>query len=127
MRGTLHLATARDFAAMLARSCGRWASHPRPSIPQSPFRSGGWRGLDPLTELMTAGRTWLEETAADSRAAGGPAIAERWPDQWTRPSLAYALTPTCCRSVQVTPRGLWRREREPLSLHHRSGRGSGAR
>ena len=101
MRGTLHLATARDFVAIwpLMRPVLDRVLHS-----QSPF-GRRMEGLDP-DELMAAGRTWLEERPR-TRAQLAPLIAERWPDH-DAASLAYALT-YLLPLVQVTPRGLWRR------------------
>jgi len=101
MRGTLHLATDRDFLALwsLMRPVLERVLHS-----QSPF---GRRiaGIDPL-ELMAVGRRYLEERPL-TRAQLAPLVAQQWPDR-DGGSLAYALT-YLLALVQVTPRGLWRR------------------
>jgi hypothetical protein len=101
LRGTLHSVTARDALAL--------RSLIQPAIEKVAF------GSSPLRTLVRAGvtldeavqfMTTLLEESPKTRAELVKAIAERWPDA-DADSLGYAMyvIPT----VQVTPRGLWRR------------------
>jgi N-acyl-L-homoserine lactone synthetase len=100
LRGTLHLVTARDAVRLRATV--------HPAI------EGVIRGSSPLrtavgsvdtAELATALRGWLDERPR-TRAELRREIAARWPGA-DDDALAFAMymLPT----VQVTPRGLWRR------------------
>ncbi len=100
LRGTLHLVTARDAIGLRALV--------QPGIERvirgsSPFRNAV--GSVDTDELLVAVRGWLEERPR-TRAEVVKEIAARWPKA-DADSLGYAmyLLPT----VQVTPRGLWRR------------------
>jgi hypothetical protein len=100
LRGTLHLVTARDAIGLRALV--------QPGIERvirgsSPFRTAG-ESLD-TDELLAALRGWLDERPR-TRAELVKEIAVRW-STVDADSLGYAmyLLPT----VQVTPRGLWRR------------------
>ena len=100
LRGTLHLVTARDAI--------RLRSTVQPAIEavihgSSPLRTAADR-VD-MASLSSALRAWLEERPR-TRAELGREIGARWPDA-DADALAFAMyeLPT----VQVTPRGLWRR------------------
>jgi hypothetical protein len=100
LRGTLHLVTARDAIGLRALV--------QPAIEgvihgSSPLRTAV--GSVDMDELVTSLRAWLEERPR-RRAELVKEIAARWPDA-DADALGYAMyaVPT----VQVTPRGLWRR------------------
>jgi hypothetical protein len=100
LRGTLHLVTARDATGLREMV--------QPGIEgvilgSSPLRTAV--GSVDTDELLTALRGWLEERPR-KRSELVREIAARWPDV-DADALGYAmyLLPT----VQVTPRGLWRR------------------
>jgi hypothetical protein len=100
LRGTLHLVAARDAIGLRALV--------QPGIEgvlygSSPLRTAV--GIVDMDELTAAVRAWLEERPR-KRSELVREIAVRWPDADADP-LAFAmyLLPT----VQVTPRGLWRR------------------
>jgi DNA glycosylase AlkZ-like len=100
LRGTLHLVTARDAIGLRALV--------QPAIEgviygSSPLRTAVGR-VD-MDELFTALRAWLEERPR-TRAELVKEIAARWPDA-DADSLGYAMY--ALPTVQVTPRGLWRR------------------
>ncbi len=99
MRVTLHLVTARDYAALrpvmapvLER--GLWIG--------SPFGKGV-KGID-VDALVAAGRAMLE-LGPKTRAELGPLLAEHWPERNPQ-DLAYAFT-LLTPLVQATPRGIW--------------------
>jgi hypothetical protein len=100
LRGTLHLVTARDAIGLRALV--------QPAVDREVYGSTPRRkatdSVD-MDELFTAIRSWLEERPR-RRAELVKEIAARWPDADAE-SLGYAMygLPT----VQVTPRGLWRR------------------
>jgi hypothetical protein len=100
LRGTLHLVTARDAIGLRALV--------QPGIEgvilgSSPLRTA-YRDVD-MDELLPALRGWLEERPR-KRSELVREIGERWPDADADPlGFAMYLLPT----VQVTPRGLWRR------------------
>jgi Winged helix DNA-binding domain len=104
MRGTLHLAMARDFLAL------------RPlflPVSERGLMSGFRRALDgvDLGELLSAARE-LVEAEPMGAAALGRALAPRFPDCEPR-VLGYAagfLLPM----VQLPPRGVWRDRRRPV-------------
>jgi hypothetical protein len=100
LRGTLHLVTARDAVGLRALV--------QPAIEgvirgSSPLRNAT-AAVDP-DDLSAALRGWLEERPR-SRSELVREIAARWPEA-AADELGFAmyLLPT----VQVTPRGLWRR------------------
>lgn len=100
LRGTLHLVTARDAIRLRAVV--------QPGIERVIYGSSPLRkaiGSVDMDELFAALRAWLEE-GPRRRAELVKEIAARWPDA-DADSLGYAMykLPT----VQVTPRGLWRR------------------
>jgi hypothetical protein len=104
MRGTLHLATARDalalwpvMAPVMARS---WVS--------SPF-SKQLRGVD-VEQVVAAGRALLED-APRTTSALSKLLHERWPDR-DATSLGYAVR-FLLAVVQIPPRGLWGRTGQP--------------
>ena len=106
MRTTLHLVTADDaislrplFAPVLARTLQS----------QRQFRLG-LEGLD-LDELAAFGARHL---GAEPMSASQlrPMLAERWPDR--DPSVLMAGIRYLLPLVQVPPRGLWRRSRQPI-------------
>jgi hypothetical protein len=98
MRRTLHLVTARDYAALrpvLQEMVER-------GFAQSPF-APRLDGVD-MDELLAAGRALVEQeprTTADLKRA----LAQRWPDADPE-SLAYAIR-FHLPLVQLPPRGLW--------------------
>ncbi len=100
LRGTLHLVTARDAIGLRALV--------QPGIERVIYGSSPLRkavdSVD-MDELSAALRGWLEEHPR-TRAELVKEIAARWPKS-DADSLGYAMygLPT----VQVTPRGLWRR------------------
>jgi hypothetical protein len=100
LRGTLHLVTARDALGL------------RPLV--QPGIEGVIYGSSPLRkavgsvdmdELLAALRGWLEDRPR-KRSELVKEIAARWPDA-DADSLGYAMY--ALPTVQVTPRGLWRR------------------
>jgi hypothetical protein len=98
MRGTIHLAGARDALMLrplvepvIARGFGG-----------SPF-ARRVDGLD-LDELRAAARALVEERPL-TRSELGPLLAERWPGRDPE-ALAYAAT-YLLPLVQVPPRGVW--------------------
>jgi hypothetical protein len=100
LRGTLHLVTARDAIGLRTLV--------QPGIEgviygSSPLRTAV--GSVDMAELFAALRTWLEERPR-TRAELVKEIAKRWPDA-NADSLGYAMY--ALPTVQVTPRGLWRR------------------
>jgi predicted NUDIX family NTP pyrophosphohydrolase len=102
LRGTLHIVTARDAIALRALV--------QPGIERVIFGSSPLRkavGSVDMDELLAALRAWLEERPR-RRAELVKQIAARWPDADTD-SLGYAMY--ALPTVQVTPRGLWRRSR----------------
>jgi len=100
LRGTLHLVTVRDAIALRTLI--------QPGIEKviygsSPLRNAvGSVDMDGLFEAL---RDWLEERPR-TRAELVKEIAKRWPDT-DADSLGYAMY--ALPTVQVTPRGLWRR------------------
>ncbi|MCI0633616.1 MAG: winged helix DNA-binding domain-containing protein [Actinobacteria bacterium] len=100
LRGTLHLVTARDALALrplMQRVVERTL------YGSSPLRTAV--GSFDVDELLTLFRELFDERPR-TRAEIVEVIRERWPDR-DATSLGYAmyLLPT----VQVTPRGLWRK------------------
>jgi hypothetical protein len=100
LRGTLHLVTARDAIGLRALV---QPAIERVIFSSSPLRSA-YRGFD-MDELSVALRGWLEERPR-KRAELVKEISARWPDA-DADSLGYAMY--ALPTVQVTPRGLWRR------------------
>jgi len=104
LRSTLHLVTARDAISLRALV--------QPGIERVIYGSSPLRNavdsVD-MDELFAALRGWLEERPR-KRAELVREIAARWPDA-DADALGYAMyaVPT----VQVTPRGLWRRSGGP--------------
>ena len=99
MRGTIHLVTTADAAALRPVV--------QPVLDRELFSTTTWgkgvEGVD-LVPVLAMARELVEERPR-SLAELREAIAARWPDR-NAASLAYAarnLLPT----VQVTPRGLW--------------------
>lgn len=100
LRGTLHLVTARDAVGLRILV--------QPSIEGVIYGSSPLRkavGSVDLDELFEALRVWLEERPR-RRAELVREIAARWPDA-DADALGYAMY--ALPTVQVTPRGLWRR------------------
>jgi hypothetical protein len=100
LRGTLHLVTARDAIGLRALV--------QPAIEGVIYGSSPLRravATVDMDELVTALRTWLEERPR-RRAELVKEIAARWPDV-DADKLGYAMY--ALPTVQVTPRGLWRR------------------
>jgi Winged helix DNA-binding domain len=100
LRGTLHLVTARDAIDLRALV--------QPGIERVAYGSSPLRkavGSIDMEELSAALRGWLEDRPR-TRAELVKEIAARWPEV-DADALGYAMysLPT----VQVTPRGLWRR------------------
>jgi DNA glycosylase AlkZ-like len=104
LRGTLHLVTARDAIGLRALV--------QPGIERVIYGSSPLRkavdSVD-MDELIAALRGWLEERPR-KRAELVKEIAARWPDA-DADSLGYAMY--ALPTVQVTPRGLWRRSGGP--------------
>lgn len=100
LRGTLHLVTARDAVGLRILV--------QPSIEGVIYGSSPLRkavGSVDMDELFEALRVWLEERPR-RRAELVREIAARWPDA-DADALGYAMY--ALPTVQVTPRGLWRR------------------
>jgi hypothetical protein len=100
LRGTLHLVTARDAVGLRALV--------QPGIEgvingSSPLRTA--IGTVDMDELSAALRGWLEERPR-TRAELVKEIAAQWPHA-DADALGYAMY--ALPTVQVTPRGLWRR------------------
>jgi hypothetical protein len=100
LRGTLHLVTRRDAIGLRALV---QPGIERVILGSSPLRKV-FRTVD-MDELIAALRGWLGERPR-SRAELVKEIAARWPDADADP-LGYAMY--ALPTVQVTPRGLWRR------------------
>jgi hypothetical protein len=104
LRGTLHLVTARDAIALRALV--------QPGIERVIYGSSPLRNavdsVD-MDELLSALGGWLEERPR-KRAELVKEIAARWPDA-DADALGYAMY--ALPTVQVTPRGLWRRSGGP--------------
>ena len=101
LRATLHLVTRRDALTLrpvvdtvLDRSLNS----------QSPF-GRAIQGVN--VDELTAFASGLLAEQPRTRAQLGPLLAEHWPG-YDGPSLAYACT-YLLHLVQVTPRGLWKR------------------
>jgi DNA glycosylase AlkZ-like len=100
LRGTLHLVTARDALGLRALV--------QPGIEGVIYGSSPLRkavGSVDMDELLAALRGWLEDRPR-KRSELVKEIAARWPDA-DADSLGYAMY--ALPTVQVTPRGLWRR------------------
>jgi Winged helix DNA-binding domain len=100
LRGTLHLVTRRDAIGLRALV--------QPAIERVIFSSSPLRkvfGSTDMDELLTALRGWLEERPR-KRSELVKEIAARWP-KVEADMLGYAMY--ALPTVQVTPRGLWRR------------------
>ena len=100
LRGTLHLVTARDAIGLRALV--------QPAIEGVIYGSSPLRkavGSVDTDGLFAALRAWLDERPR-KRSELVKEIAARWPDQ-DADSLGYAMY--ALPTVQVTPRGLWRR------------------
>jgi hypothetical protein len=100
LRGTLHLVTARDAIGLRALV---QPAIERVILGSSPLRAV-FRSVD-MDEVHAALRSWLEERPR-TRSELVKEIAARWPDADADP-LGYAMY--ALPTVQVTPRGLWRR------------------
>jgi hypothetical protein len=101
MRGTIHLATAEDAAALRPVI--------QPVLHRELYVNRTWRrgieGVD-VAPVLVLGRELVEarpRTMAELRAE----IAARWPDRDAR-TLAYAIR-NLLPTIQATPRGLWGR------------------
>jgi Winged helix DNA-binding domain len=104
LRGTLHLVSARDALGLRALV--------QPAIERLIYGSSPLRkavGSVDMDELLAALRGWLEELPR-RRAELVKEISARWPDA-DADSLGYAMY--ALPTVQVTPRGLWRRSGGP--------------
>jgi hypothetical protein len=104
LRGTLHLVTAPDAIGLRTRV--------QPAIERLIYHSSPLRkavGSVDMDELLATLRLWLEERPR-KRAELVKEIAARWPDA-DADSLGYAMY--ALPTVQVTPRGLWRRSGGP--------------
>lgn len=100
LRGTLHLVTARDAVGLRTLV--------QPAIEGVIYGSSPLRkvvGTVDMGELLEALRVWLEERPR-RRAELVKEIAARWP-RADADALGYAMY--ALPTVQVTPRGLWRR------------------
>jgi hypothetical protein len=100
LRGTLHLVTARDAVGLRALV--------QPAIDGVIFGSSPLRraaGSVDVDELLAALRGWLE-VRPHTRSELVKEIAARWPNV-DADSLGYAMY--ALPTLQVTPRGLWRR------------------
>lgn len=99
MRSTIHLVSARDYAAL-------WPLM-QPVLERT-FKGSTFSkavaGVE-LDELLSVGRALMAEQPR-SRAELGPLLSERWPgvDPASLANAVSLLTPV----VQVPPRGLWR-------------------
>jgi hypothetical protein len=100
LRGTLHLVTARDAIGLRALV--------QPSIERVIYGSSPLRtavGTVDMDDLFAALRGWLEERPR-TRAELVQEIAGRWPGS-DADALGYAMY--ALPTLQVPPRGLWRR------------------
>jgi hypothetical protein len=100
LRGTLHLVTRRDAINLRALV--------QPTIERVIFGSSPLRTVfreTDMDEVIAALREWLEERP-HKRSELVREIAARWPEA-DADSLGYAMH--ALPTVQVTPRGLWRR------------------
>jgi hypothetical protein len=105
LRTTIHLLTTRDWLAL------------RPVVQvvqEQGFRGSPFNrnlvGLD-LDEVVAEGRRILDEKPRSGNELG-KALAERWPDRDVS-SLGYAVR-SLLPTVQLPPRGLWRRSGRPV-------------
>jgi hypothetical protein len=105
MRGTVHLATARDARGLRPLTQPIYDRDLRTNT----LHAASLAGLD-IAALATAGREVLSQPISGTEL--GALLRDRWPDREAA-SLAYGVR-GLLPLVQVPPRGLWGRSGQPV-------------